>query len=101
MLTVPANLTLAESSQDMVDVLVTASADDSLSGVDWFQISVKDEYGRVEPFIGSQLQRQIQLEAWRDGHDRDGRVYTVSITVTVVSAVALFPAASVAVMLTV
>ena len=64
----------------MVDVLVTGSADDGLSGLESCQLSVKDEYGQVEPVIGPYLQRQIQLEAWRDGRDLDGRVYTVSIT---------------------
>ncbi len=66
----------------MVEVLVIGSADDGLSGLNSVQLSVKDEYGQVEPVIGSHLQRQIQLEARRDGNDLDGRVYTVSIMAT-------------------
>ena len=64
----------------MVDVWVTGSADDGLPGLESFQLAVKDEYGQVEPAIGPYLPEQIQLEAWRDGHDLDGRVYTISIT---------------------
>lgn len=68
--------------QAMMDVLVTGSAVDELSGLGSFQLVVADEYGQVEPRIGSYLQRRIWLEAWRDGHDLDGRVYTISITAT-------------------
>ena len=66
----------------MADVLVTGPADDELSGLRSFQLAVKDEYAQVEPVIGPYLQKQIQLEAWRDGQDFDGRVYTTSITAT-------------------
>ena len=52
---------------------------DGLSGLNSFQLAVKDEYGQVEPIIVPHLQSQIQLEAWRDGRDLDGRVYTISI----------------------
>ena len=55
---------------------------DGLSGLNSFQLAVKDEYGQVEPVIGPYLQTQIQLEAQRDGRDLDGRVYTISITAT-------------------
>lgn len=72
----------ANHKQLMVEVLVTGSADDGLSGLNSVQLSVKDEYGQVEPVIGPYLQRQIQLEARRDGNDLDGRVYTISITAT-------------------
>ena len=68
--------------QVMVDVLVTGSANDGVSGLKSFQLVVKDEYGELDSVIGPYLQRQIQLEAWRDGHDLDGRVYTLSITAT-------------------
>ncbi len=66
----------------LVDVLVAGSADDGLSGLDSFQMAMTDEYGQVELVIGPYLQTQVQLEAWRDGHDLDGRVYAISITAT-------------------
>ena len=72
----------ANYKQLMVDVLVIGSADDGLSGLNSVQLSVKDEYGQVEPVIGPYLTMQIQLEARRDGNDLDGRVYTISITAT-------------------
>jgi len=69
----------ANHKQLMVNVLVTSSASDELSGLNSFHLAVKDEYGQIEPVIGSYFQKQIQLEAWRDSRDLDGRVYTVSI----------------------
>ncbi len=68
------------ANHKMVDVLVTSSANDGLSGLYTLQLSVKDEYGQVEPVIGPYLRSEIQLEAWRDGRDFDGRVYIISIT---------------------
>ncbi len=70
------------NKQVMVNVVVTSSASDELSGLYSFQLSVKDEYGQVEPLIKPRFQSQIQLEARRDGHDLDGRVYTISIAAT-------------------
>jgi subtilisin len=70
----------ANHKQVMVDVLVSGLANDVISGLKSFQLTVKDEYGQVEPVIGPYLQSQIQLEAWREGRDLDGRVYTISIT---------------------
>jgi len=75
----PSILWPANHKQVMVEVMVTGSANDGVSGVLSYQLSVKDEYGQVEPSIGPYLQKQIQLEAWREGKDLDGRVYTISL----------------------
>lgn len=72
----------ANHKKVMVDVFVNGLASDRLSGLNSFQLSMKDDYGRVEPLTGLLFQRKIQLEAWRDGRDPDGRVYTISITAT-------------------
>ena len=72
----------ANDNEVMVDVLVTGSAADELSGLISTQLAVKDEYGQVEPFIAPYLPRQTQLEAWSDPDDHDGRIYTISITAT-------------------
>lgn len=72
----------ANHRQLMVTIQVTSSAIDTLSRLDSFQLSVKDEYGEVEPTMQPRFQTQIQLEAWRDGRDLDGRIYTISITAT-------------------
>ena len=70
----------ANHKEVMVDVMVTGSAGDELSGLDSYQLAVRDEYGQVEPFPGFYLPAQIQLEASSRGNDHDGRVYTISIT---------------------
>lgn len=63
----------------LVNVNVTGLANDTISGLGSYQVSVKDEYGQIQPVIGAQLQSQIQLEAWREGKDLDGRSYTISL----------------------
>ncbi|MBI4690832.1 MAG: hypothetical protein HY754_11310 [Nitrospirae bacterium] len=63
----------------MVDVLIDGSATDNESGVASTEITVTDEYGiynMTVPGFGS----TIQLEAWREGEDKDGRVYTITVT---------------------
>jgi len=69
----------ANHKQLMVEVLVTGSADDEFSGLKSVWLAVKDEYSKVEPTIGPYLEARTQLEAWRDSHDFDGRVYIISI----------------------
>jgi len=63
----------------LVNVNVTGLANDTISGLGSYQVTVKDEYGQIQPVIGAQLQSQIQLEAWREGKDLDGRFYTISL----------------------
>ncbi len=81
-LSISATPELLPNNGKMVDVSVNASVADAASGVGSYNITVRDEYGVVEPVIGTQLQAQIRLEAKRDGNDADGRTYTISITAT-------------------
>lgn len=65
----------------MVDVLIGGTASDSGSGIASVEIMVADEYGvynMTAPGFGS----TIQLEAWREGTDMDGRYYTITAAVT-------------------
>lgn len=65
----------------LVDVVINGSASDALSGVVPVDISITDEYGIYNmkaPGFGS----VIQLEAWRDGTDMDGRQYKITAVVT-------------------
>jgi hypothetical protein len=65
----------------MIDVLVGGSVEDGGSGIDSTTITVTDEYGiynMTVPGFGS----AIQLESWRAGTDRDGRVYTIAAITT-------------------
>jgi uncharacterized lipoprotein YddW (UPF0748 family) len=74
-------------------VMVTISGDatDSGTGVKSVSFRIVDEYGQVEPVVeavaGSgapflRWSRQVPLEASRRGQDRDGRTYTIEVTVT-------------------
>lgn len=65
----------------MVDVRINGSATDDMSGIASVVITVTDEYGiynMTVPEFGS----TIQLEAWREGADKNGRVYTITVIVT-------------------
>ncbi|MBI4186014.1 MAG: S8 family peptidase [Chloroflexi bacterium] len=69
----------------MADVLVTVSVNDGLSEAYSLLLVIKDEYGQielVERASGSYLQKQVQLEAWADGKDLDGRVYSFAVQAT-------------------
>lgn len=65
----------------MVDVMISGSAADFGSDVASAVISVTDEYG-VYNMTGLAFGSVIQLEAWREGTDRDGRQYTITAVVT-------------------
>jgi len=75
----PAILWPSNHKMVLVSVNVAGLATDATSGVRSYQVTVKDEYGQIQPVIGAQLQSQIQLEAWREGKDLDGRSYTISL----------------------
>lgn len=65
----------------LVDILVNGGAQDSGSGLLSLVLSVTDEYGQYNltlPAFGS----TVALEAWRDGQDQDGRVYTLTAVAT-------------------
>lgn len=61
----------------MVSVAIVGQATDSLSGIGQASFEVQDEYGKVEPTI-PKFGDITQLEAWRNGTDKDGRVYIIS-----------------------
>jgi hypothetical protein len=62
----------------MVDVKISGEAKD-VSGIDKVEFKVVDEYGKCQPVI-SGFGATIKLEASREGSDKDGRVYTISVT---------------------
>ena len=65
----------------MADVLINGSAADYGSDVASVMISVTDEYG-VYNMTGLAFGSTVQLEAWREGTDKDGRHYTITAVVT-------------------
>jgi hypothetical protein len=65
----------------MVDVLIGGSATDAGSGIASVEITVADEYGVYNMTVPG-LGNTIQLEAWREGTDMDGRHYTITALVT-------------------
>ncbi|MBI4824470.1 MAG: hypothetical protein HY805_09635 [Nitrospirae bacterium] len=65
----------------LVDVTIGGGAEDSLSGVASVVFTVTDEYGSIEPEV-SGFNTTIPLEAWRNGNDKDGRRYTITIITT-------------------
>ncbi len=61
--------------------MISGGAIDAYSNIASIVITVSDEYGiynMTVPGFGS----IIQLEAWREGTDRDGRNYTITAVVT-------------------
>ena len=73
--------TLWPPNHKPVDVTINGSAHDALSGIDSISFQVTDEYGECEPEINN-FGEVIQLIAWRNGSDKDGRVYTIQVTAT-------------------
>ena len=65
----------------MVDVKIDGSATDDMSGIASVIISVTDEYGIYNMTV-PQFGSTIQLEAWREGTDKDGRTYTITVVAT-------------------
>lgn len=59
------------------DVLIDGSATDD-SGQVSIAITVTDEYGEMIDMPVSGFGSTIQLEAWREGSDLDGRTYTIT-----------------------
>jgi hypothetical protein len=73
-----------------VPVTLAGVATDGGSGVDAVTVRVLDEYGLVQPAVApvagngaARLEWRVsfELEASREGQDRDGRVYTIEVTV--------------------
>ena len=93
----PASTLAADPAQlwppngQQVTVNLSGDATDVGTGLSSITFRVVDEYGEVEPLIpaiaGSgapfvRWSRQLQLQASRRGDDRDGRTYTIEVTVT-------------------
>jgi hypothetical protein len=75
------NILWPPRKKELVNVKIDGSVTEETSGVASLIITVEDEYGTYNmavPNFGS----VIQLEAWRDGDDPDGRYYTITATVT-------------------
>ncbi len=75
----------------MVDVTLTGIAEDTGTGIEEVSFRVVDEYGLVQPVVapvtGGRLARVdfstvIPLEASRAGKDKNGRTYTIEVTVS-------------------
>jgi hypothetical protein len=82
-------LVLWPPNNQMVPVTITGTATDDVSGVDTISFRVRDSYGFVEPQIttidgaGRQTldwMTSFELEASRLGGDKDGRAYTIEVT---------------------
>jgi uncharacterized lipoprotein YddW (UPF0748 family) len=93
----PASSIAADPSQlwppngQQATVNISGDATDVGTGVSSITFRVVDEYGEVEPLIpaiaGSgapfvRWSKELQLQAFRRGEDRDGRTYTIEVTVT-------------------
>jgi alpha-tubulin suppressor-like RCC1 family protein len=67
----------------LTNVLIGGSVIDSGSGLTSTIITVTDEYGIYNMTMAvSDLGGTIQLEPWRDGRDKDGRLYTITVVLT-------------------
>jgi uncharacterized lipoprotein YddW (UPF0748 family) len=78
-------------NHQIVDVTLAGAAEDTGTGIESISFRVRDEYGLIQPEIapipGNGLARvdfaqAIPLEASREGKDKDGRTYTLEVTVT-------------------
>jgi uncharacterized lipoprotein YddW (UPF0748 family) len=78
-------------NHQFVTVTLSGTSSDVGTGLDQIAIRVHDEYGQVEPIVGNvdgsgsgelNWMRSFELEAARDGNDRDGRTYTIEVTTT-------------------
>lgn len=65
----------------LIDVLVDGTAADDGSGIASVDITVADEYGKYDATVPG-FGNAVALEAWRDGSDKDGRVYTLTAVAT-------------------
>jgi len=65
----------------MKNVLISGSATDGGAGIASVTFAVVDEYDQFEPTLTG-FGQIIQLEAWRNGNDMDGRIYTITATAT-------------------
>jgi hypothetical protein len=77
----------------MADATVSGTVSDSTTGVKSVKIQILDEYQTLNsqvftrdftpiPSDTKSFSQPVKLEAWRNGDDRDGRVYTIRVIVT-------------------
>ncbi|MDO8498853.1 MAG: hypothetical protein Q7S44_03645 [bacterium] len=62
--------------KQMINVTISGSAEDNISGLASKNLSVNDEY-HVYNLTFDDLNQIVPLEAWRNGNDSDGRTYKV------------------------
>ncbi len=72
--------TLWPPNHKMKDVFINGSVTGAGSGIASITFTVEDEYNLVEPTLTG-FGQTIQLQAWRYGNDKDGRTYTITVTV--------------------
>ena len=58
----------------MVNVLISGESSDA--NLESIVFKVIDKYGKIQPSL-TQYNQTIQLEAKRDGNDKDGRQYAI------------------------
>jgi len=68
-------------NKKMVPVVLDGNVVTYGSDIREMSISVADEYGTYNQ-QGLEFGDTVLLEAWRDGNDKDGRVYTITAVVT-------------------
>jgi hypothetical protein len=77
----------------MVDVIISGTASDTISKIKNVKIEITDEYNPsepsvfspdIEPLSGGTISfiQHVNLEAWRNGDDLNGRVYIIHLTIT-------------------
>lgn len=85
--------TIWPPNHKMVDVTISGSASDILSGVTSVKGEIADEYSTLNippvarvftatPGAPVSFSLPVKLEAWRNGNDPDGRVYAIHVTTT-------------------
>ena len=65
----------------MMPVTITGGVNANGSDIESVHISVSDEYGKCN-YNDLTFGSTIMLEAWRNGNDKDGRTYTITVDVT-------------------
>jgi len=65
----------------MVPVTIAGGVDTNGSDIKSLSISVSDEYGKFK-YNNLKFGSTVMLEAWRNGKDKDGRKYTITVVVT-------------------
>ncbi|MFH0936884.1 MAG: alpha/beta fold hydrolase [Candidatus Daviesbacteria bacterium] len=66
-------------NKKLIDVKLGGNISDNLSGVSSKTFSFLDEYQKINSVI-TDFNQIIKLEAWREGSDKDGRVYEIKVT---------------------